>query len=209
MNHNSEIRIGGWINKSNTPTDLVQIKHFLQTLKAELINLTIITHTKQQNTYQEANYHPKNQTLFVDPHILAEIKAYKITLIEEHFSTSNSKPLLTDLTPLKIKNNSLKNHYSLFQINYQNETKNRIKELIGKMAIHNLKTLQLYPLDPNKRDKYNNPINTNYRKSLNIIYYQQEDLKYITSFITKAKQGYRVKKIRSGYLTNLNRINKK
>ncbi|MDV3138441.1 MAG: phase variable surface lipoprotein [Candidatus Phytoplasma australasiaticum] len=200
MNHHSEIRIGGWINKSNTPTDLAQIKHFLQTLKAEIINLTIVVHSKKKNTYQEANYRPQNQTLFVDTKILAEIKAYKITLIEEHFATINSKqPLLTDLTPLKIKNNSLKNHYPLFQINYQNETKNRIKELIGKMAIHNLKTLQLYPLDPNKRDKYNNPINTNYQKSLNIIYYQQKDLKYITSFITKAKQGYRVKKLHPMY----------
>ncbi|MDV3182314.1 MAG: hypothetical protein Q8869_00350, partial [Candidatus Phytoplasma australasiaticum] len=95
MNHNSEIRIGGWINKPHNPTDLAQIKHFLQVLKAEIINLTIVVHSKKKNTYQEANYRPQNQTHFVDPHILAEIKAYKITLIEEHFSTSNSKPLLT------------------------------------------------------------------------------------------------------------------
>ncbi|WP_304514250.1 hypothetical protein [Candidatus Phytoplasma bonamiae] len=67
------------------------------------------------------------------------------------------------------------------------------------MAVHNLKTLQLYPLDPNKRDKYNNPINTNYKKSLNIIYYQQEDLKFIKCFLTKAKQGYRVKKLHPKY----------
>ncbi|XFE94219.1 hypothetical Protein pso3_05410 [Candidatus Phytoplasma solani] len=48
-------------------------------------------------------------------------------------------------------------------------------------------------------DKYNNPINTNYKKGLNIIYYREEDLKYIKSFLTKTKQGYRVKKLHPMY----------
>ncbi|BAD04653.1 outer membrane receptor proteins ['Chrysanthemum coronarium' phytoplasma] len=100
---NKGIRIGGW-NTKTTPTDLDQIKLFLQTLKQDLINLTIITHSKKKNTYQEANYRPKNQTLFVDPQILDEIKQTKITLINDNFSSSNSKLLLSDLPPLKNQN---------------------------------------------------------------------------------------------------------
>ncbi|ABC65334.1 conserved hypothetical protein [Aster yellows witches'-broom phytoplasma AYWB] len=104
MNNNFDqgIRIGGW-NAKNNPTDLDQIKLFLQTLKQDLINLTIITHSKKKNTYQEANYRPKNQTLFIDPQILDEIKQTKITLINDNFSSSNSKLLLSDLPPLKPK----------------------------------------------------------------------------------------------------------
>ncbi|MGL9687983.1 MAG: phase variable surface lipoprotein, partial [Candidatus Phytoplasma sp. TWB_XP] len=56
-----EIRIGGWHTKT-TPNDLTQIKNFLKILKEDLINLTIISHSKKKNTYQEANYRPKNQT---------------------------------------------------------------------------------------------------------------------------------------------------
>ncbi|XFE94322.1 hypothetical Protein pso3_06470 [Candidatus Phytoplasma solani] len=48
-------------------------------------------------------------------------------------------------------------------------------------------------------DKYNNPTKTNYKKGLNIIYYREEDLKYIKSFLTKTKQGYRVKKLHPMY----------
>ncbi|WP_320411969.1 hypothetical protein [Candidatus Phytoplasma melaleucae] len=70
-----------------------------------------------------------------------------------------------------------------------------MKELIGKIEISKLKTLQLYSLNRHKLDKFNHPIKTNYKKGLNILYYQQEDLKYITSFITKDKQSYQVKKI--------------
>ncbi|WAN63173.1 hypothetical protein RS022_01990 [Candidatus Phytoplasma rubi] len=193
-----EIRIGGWETKS-TPNDLVQIKNFLQTLKQDLLNITIVSHSKKKNTYQEANYRPKNQTLFVDPQILEEIKQTKITLINDNFSSSNSKLLLSDLTPLKSQNNPLKHLYPLFQINYQNETKNRIKELIGKIDVNKLETLQLYQLDPQKLDKYHNPMKNNYKKGLNILYYQKEDLKYIQSFLTKDKQGYRVKKLHPKY----------
>ncbi|WP_017193096.1 hypothetical protein [Italian clover phyllody phytoplasma] len=77
--------------------------------------------------------------------------------------------------------------------------------MIGKINLHKLESLQLYQLEPNKLDKYNNPIKTNYKKGLNIIYYRPEDLKYIQFFLNKTKQGYRVKKIRSGYLSNLNK----
>ncbi|ABC65290.1 conserved hypothetical protein [Aster yellows witches'-broom phytoplasma AYWB] len=65
---------GGWETKS-TPNDLVQIKNFLQTLKGELLNITIVSHSKKKNSYQQANYRPKNQTLFVDPQILDEMKS--------------------------------------------------------------------------------------------------------------------------------------
>ncbi|MDO8057573.1 phase variable surface lipoprotein [Candidatus Phytoplasma gossypii] len=200
-NTNQEIRMGGK-NNQTTPDDLIPIKNFLISLKTDLINLTIVAHSKKKNTYQEANYRPKNQTLFVDSRILEEIKQLKITLIKD---TSNSKLLLTDLTPLKSPNNRLQNHHPLFQINYQNEKKNQIKKLIGKIDVNKLVTLQLYPLDPNKLDKYHKPIKTNYKKGLNIIYYRQEDLNFIQSFLTKAPQGYRVKKLRSGYLSNLNK----
>ncbi|WAN63112.1 hypothetical protein RS022_01140 [Candidatus Phytoplasma rubi] len=193
-----EIRIGGWRTKT-TPNDLTQIKNFLKILKEDLINLAIISHSKKKNTYQEANYRPKNQTLFVDPQILEEMKQTKITLINDNFSSSNSKLLLSDLTPLKSQNNPLKHLFNIFQINYKNEFKNIIKELIGKIDINKLETLQLYQLDPQKLDKYHKPMKTNYKKGLNIIYYRKEDLKYIQSFLTKDKQGYRVKKLRPDY----------
>ncbi|ABC65333.1 conserved hypothetical protein [Aster yellows witches'-broom phytoplasma AYWB] len=92
------------------------------------------------------------------------------------------------------QNNPLKTYHDIFQINYKNESKNIIKELIGKINLYKLENLQLYQLDPNKLDKYNKPIKTNYKKGLNIIYYRQEDLKYIQFFLTKTKQGYRAKK---------------
>ncbi|WZN38332.1 hypothetical protein M33023_01370 [Candidatus Phytoplasma asteris] len=40
-----------------------------------------------------------------------------------------------------------------------------------KNYLHKLETLQLQQLDPKKREKYNKPIKTNYKKGLNIIYY--------------------------------------
>ncbi|WEK82686.1 MAG: hypothetical protein PR2021_6210 [Candidatus Phytoplasma pruni] len=110
-----------------------------------------------------------------------------------------AKLLFSDLTSLKSQNNPLKTSHDIFQINYKNESKNAIKELIGKINTHKLETLQLYQLDPNKLDKYHNPIKTNYKKGLNIIYYRPEDLKYLQFFLTKTKQGYRVKKIRPDY----------
>ncbi|MBS2126421.1 phase variable surface lipoprotein ['Fragaria x ananassa' phyllody phytoplasma] len=204
---NQGIIKGGWVTNT-TPTDVEQIKQFLKILQEELINLTVITHSKKKNTYQEANYRPKNQTLFVDSQILAEIKQTKIALINNNLSSSSTKPLLSDLPPLKTQNNTLKHLFDIFQINYKNTSKNIIKELIGKINPHKLETLQLYQLDPNKVDKYNKPIKTNYKKSLNIIYYQEKDLKYIQFFLTKSKQGYRVKKVRSGYLSNLRKKTK-
>ncbi|WAN63485.1 hypothetical protein RS022_06490 [Candidatus Phytoplasma rubi] len=116
-----------------------------------------------------------------------------------------AKLLLSDLNPIKSQNNPLKNLFNIFQINYKNESKNIIKKLIGKIDVNKLETLQLYQLDPQKLDKYHKPMKTNYKKGLNIIYYQKEDLKHIQSFLTKDKQGYRVKKLRSGYLSNLNK----
>ncbi|MDO8054751.1 phase variable surface lipoprotein [Candidatus Phytoplasma australasiaticum] len=197
-NTHQEISMGGR-NNQTTPNDLIPVKNLLISLKTDLINLTIVAHSKKKNTYQEANYRPKNQTLFVDSRILEEIKQLKIALIKDNLSASNSKLLLTDLTPLKSPNNRLQNHYPLFQINYQNEKKNQIKTLIGKIDVNKLANLQLYPLDPNKLDKYHKPIKTNYKKGLNIIYYRQEDLKFIQSFLTKAPQGYRVKKLHPKY----------
>ncbi|WP_373403365.1 hypothetical protein [Candidatus Phytoplasma solani] len=198
--YNQEIRIGGWETKS-TPDDLVQIKNFLQTIKQELLNITIVSHSKKKNTYQQANYRPKNQTLFVDPQILEEIKKYRIEIIKNR-SPENDNNIITltnPTTPLKSQNNTLKTHFPIFQINYLNEQKDYIKELIGKIDVNKLETLQLYQLDAQKLDKYNNPINTNYKKGLNIIYYREEDLKYIKSFLTKTKQGYRVKKLHPMY----------
>ncbi|WP_349401927.1 hypothetical protein PSOL_07270 [Candidatus Phytoplasma solani] len=203
---NQEIRIGGWETKS-LPNDLVQIKNFLQTLKQDLLNITIVSHSKKKNSYQQANYRPKNQTLFVDPQILEEIKKYRIEIIKNRSpeNDNNNITLTNPTTPLKSQNNTLKTHFPIFQINYLNEQKDYIKELIGKINVDKLDTLKLYKLDTKKLDKYNNPINTNYKKGLNVIYYQLEDLKYIKLFITKNKQGYRVKKLRSGYLSNLNK----
>ncbi|XFE94328.1 hypothetical Protein pso3_06560 [Candidatus Phytoplasma solani] len=43
---NQEIRIGGWETKS-TPNDLEQIKNFLQALKQDLLNITIVSHSKK------------------------------------------------------------------------------------------------------------------------------------------------------------------
>ncbi|WP_373403156.1 hypothetical protein [Candidatus Phytoplasma solani] len=197
---NQEIRIGGWETKS-TPDDLVQIKNFLQTIKQELLNITIVSHSKKKNTYQQANYRPKNQTLFVDPQILEEIKKYRIEIIKSH-SPENDNNIITltnPTTPLKSQNNTLKTHFPIFQINYHNKQKDYIKELIGKINVDKLDTLKLYKLDTKKLDKYNNPIKTNYKKGLNIIYYQLEDFKHIKLFLTKSKQGYRVKKMRPDY----------
>lgn len=91
---NQEIRIGGWETKS-TPNDLEQIKNFLQTIKQELLNITIVSHSKKKNTYQQANYRPKNQTLFVDPQILEEMKKYRIEIIKSHSPENNNNNIHT------------------------------------------------------------------------------------------------------------------
>ncbi|MFG6084713.1 MAG: hypothetical protein AB3F67_4250 [Candidatus Phytoplasma solani] len=197
---NQEIRIGGWETKS-LPNDLEQIKNFLQTIKQELLNITIVSYSKKKNSYQQANYRPKNQTLFVDSQILEEIKKYRIEIIKtQPPENDNNNPTLTNpTTPLKSQNNTLKTHFPIFQINYLNKQKDYIKELIGKINVDKLDTLKLYKLDTKKLDKYNNPINTNYKKGLNIIYYQLEDFKHIKLFLIKSKQGYRVKKMRPDY----------
>ncbi|BAD04769.1 hypothetical protein PAM_684 [Onion yellows phytoplasma OY-M] len=199
-NTNQEIRIGGWETKT-TPNDLVQIKNFLQTIKQELLNITIISHSKKKNTYQQANYRPKNQTLFVDPQILDEMKKYRIEIIKTHSpeSDNNITTLTNHTNPPKSQNNTLKTHFPIFQINYSNKQKDFIKDLISKINIVKLDTLKLYKLDSQKRDKSNIPIKSNYKKGLNVIYYQLEDFKHIKIFLTKNKQGYRVKKIHPMY----------
>ncbi|CAM11689.1 Conserved hypothetical protein [Candidatus Phytoplasma australiense] len=180
--------LGNKNNKPTTPTDLQEIKTFLQALKEELINLTITPHSKKEGGYREANYRPKNQILFVDTRILEEIQTFRKSIIKDNniHNNNHSKPL---------SSNSLKTHFDNFQINYKNIAKDAIKETIGKIDINKLTTLRLFPLDPDKCDKFNNLIKTNYKKGLNIIYYRQEDLKHINFFITRAKQGYRVKKL--------------
>jgi uncharacterized protein YifN (PemK superfamily) len=194
-----EIRIGG-CRTIPTPNDLEKIKYFLQILKEELLNLTIVSHSKKKNSYQEANYHPKNQILFVDPHILDEMKKYRIDIIKtQSTAIYNNITLTKPITSSKRHNNTLKNYFPIFQINYLNEQKDHIKELISQITIDQLDTLKLYKLDTKKLDQYSNPIKTNYKKGLNVIYYQLEDLKHIKVFLTKNKQGYRVKKIRPYY----------
>ncbi|MDV3196221.1 MAG: hypothetical protein Q8885_01670, partial [Candidatus Phytoplasma stylosanthis] len=93
----------------------------------------------------------------------------------------------------------LQNYFPIFQINYQNNQKEEVKKVIGKINIPKLETLKLFQLNQQKKDKYGRPLKTNYKKGLNILYYRLEDLKYINFFLTKAKQGYRVKKIHPMY----------
>ncbi len=50
------------------------MQKFWQKLKGELLNIIIVSHSKKKNSYQQANQHPKKQTLFVYPQILDEIK---------------------------------------------------------------------------------------------------------------------------------------
>ncbi|WP_373402943.1 hypothetical protein [Candidatus Phytoplasma solani] len=133
------------------------------------------------------------------------LKKKKIEIIKPHSSENdnNNITLTNPTTPLKSQNNTLKTHFPIFQINYHNKQKDYIKELIGKIDVNKLETLQLYQLDAQKLDKYNNPTKTNYKKGLNIIYYREEDLKHIKSFLFKRKVGYWVKKPHPDYKKNL------
>ncbi|XKW59316.1 hypothetical protein ACGRT8_01500 [Candidatus Phytoplasma australasiaticum] len=100
---------------------------------------------------------------------------------------------------IKTLSNPLQNHFPIFQINYQNNQKEEVKKVIGKINMEKLETLRLFQLDQQKKDKYGQLLKTNYKKGLNILYYRLEDLKYIHFFLTKAKQGYRVKKLHPMY----------
>ncbi|WP_373403326.1 hypothetical protein [Candidatus Phytoplasma solani] len=134
------------------------------------------------------------------------LKKKKIEIIKPHSSENdNNNPTLTNpTTPLKSQNNTLKTHFPIFQINYHNKQKDYIKELIGiKIKVDRLDTLKLHKLNSKKLDKYNNPPKTNYNWGLNTVYYREEDLKHIKSFLFKRKVGYWVKKPHPDYKKNL------
>ncbi|MDV3195473.1 MAG: hypothetical protein Q8875_02310 [Pigeon pea little leaf phytoplasma] len=190
-NQEDRITIGGKISVTTNP-NLPQIKFFLATLTMEiLLAINIIAHTKKKNTYQKATFLIENQTLFVDTSLLEEIRNYKKELIQNK-AVHGEKEIKTSSDPLQ-------NHFPIFQINYQNNQKEEVKKVIGKINIPKLETLKLFQLDQQKKDKYGQLLKTNYKKGLNILYYRLEDLKYINFFLTKAKQGYRVKKIHPMY----------
>ncbi|MDV3158292.1 MAG: hypothetical protein Q8764_01210 [Pigeon pea little leaf phytoplasma] len=190
-NQEDRIIIEGKISVTTNP-NLPQIKFFLAALPMEiLLTINIIAHTKKKNTYQKATFLIENQTLFVDTAILEEIKNYKKELIQTK-AIQGEKVIKTFSDPLQ-------NYFPIFQINYQNNQKEEVKKVIGKINIPKLETLKLFQLNQQKKDKYGRPLKTNYKKGLNILYYRLEDLKYINFFLTKAKQGYRVKKIHPMY----------
>ncbi|MDV3195966.1 MAG: phase variable surface lipoprotein [Candidatus Phytoplasma stylosanthis] len=190
-NQEDRIIIEGKISVTTNP-NLPQIKFFLAALPTEiLLTINIIAHTKKKNTYQKATFLIENQTLFVDTAVLEEIKNYKKELIQTK-AVQGEKVIKTFSDPLQ-------NYFPIFQINYQNNQKEEVKKVIGKINIPKLETLKLFQLDQQKKDKYGQLLKTNYKKGLNILYYRLEDLKYINFFLTKAKQGYRVKKLRPDY----------
>ncbi|MDV3138684.1 MAG: hypothetical protein Q8872_02595 [Candidatus Phytoplasma australasiaticum] len=190
-NQEDRIIIGGKISVTTNP-NLPQIKFFLAALPMEiLLTINIIAHTKKKNTYQKATFLIENQTLFVDTSLLEEIKNYKKELIQTK-AVQGEKEIKTFFNPLQ-------NYFPIFQINYQNNQKEEVKKVIGKINIPKLETLKLFQLDRQKKDKYGQFLKTNYKKGLNILYYRQEDLKYINFFLTKSKKGYRVKKMHPMY----------
>ncbi|QKX95051.1 MAG: hypothetical protein RP166_6330 [Rapeseed phyllody phytoplasma] len=63
---------------------------------------------------------------------------------------SPTQILTNPITPPKSQNNTFKTHFPIFQINYLNEQKDYIKELISKINIDKLDTLKLYKLDDKK-----------------------------------------------------------
>ncbi|MDV3139506.1 MAG: phase variable surface lipoprotein [Candidatus Phytoplasma australasiaticum] len=198
-NHEDRIIIRGQRSATTNP-NLPQIKFFLAALPMEiLLTINIIPHTKKKHTYQKATFLIENQTLYLDTSLLEEIKNYKKELIQTKAQKSEKE--------MKILANALQNHFPLFQINYLDETKDRIKKILGNINIEKLETLRIFELDPTKVDKYGRPLKTNYKKGLNILYYRLDDLKYINFFLTKAKQGYRVKKLRPDYKRYLKQEN--
>ncbi|MDV3139572.1 MAG: phase variable surface lipoprotein [Candidatus Phytoplasma australasiaticum] len=144
-NKEYRITIGGKRSSAAHP-NLPQIKFFLAALPIEiLLAINIITNTKKQNTYQKATFLIENQTLFVDTSLLEEIKNYKKELIQTK-AVHGEKAIKTFSNPLQ-------NHFPLFQINYLDETKDRIKKIIGNINIEKLETLRIFELDATKVDK--------------------------------------------------------
>jgi len=87
--------------------------------------------------------------------------------------------------------------YDIFKHNYKNLEKNRIKEVLKVIPINKLQNLKLYKLDPNKKDKFDKLIKTNFKNYKKpILYYQLTDLLIIKQFLKQTKQGYDVKKCR-------------
>ncbi|MDV3166561.1 MAG: hypothetical protein Q8807_02710 ['Waltheria sp.' little leaf phytoplasma] len=198
-NPENHITMGGQ-RFTQAHANLPQIKFFLAVLPLEiLLAINIISHTKKKNIYQKANFLIENQTLYLDNSLLEEIRNYKKELIQTKAQKGEKET--------KILVNALQNHFPIFKINYLDATKDRIKKIIGNINLEKLETLRIFELNATKVDKYNQPLKTNYKKGLNIIYYRSEDLKYINFFLAKAKQGYRVKQLRPDYKRYLKKEN--
>nr|WP_320416412.1 hypothetical protein ['Planchonia careya' phytoplasma] len=98
----------------------------------------------------------------MDTSLLEEIKNYKKELIQTK-AVQGEKAIKTFSDPLQ-------NYFPIFQINYQNNQKEEVKKVIGKINIPKLETLKLFQLDQQKKDKYGQLLKNNYKKGLNILF---------------------------------------
>jgi hypothetical protein len=88
--------------------------------------------------------------------------------------------------------------YPIFQKNYKNLEKDRIKEILKKIPIEKLSILELRKLKFDKKDTFDKFTKTNFKivRKKPILFYQETDLSIIKQFLKKTKQGFDVKKCR-------------
>ncbi|WP_284928785.1 hypothetical protein [Candidatus Phytoplasma sp. AldY-WA1] len=188
--------------KSNTSSNkqIIELKTELEKIKPEvLLAVRIYEHTGKSKNNKKINLklNGKNGPDIYTP---SELKNSVVELLKSFQPSNQEQPTLP-----QNDNNNQKNEpepskietiatYNIFKKNYKNLEKNRIKEILKTIPINKLQDLKLYKIDPDKKDKFDKPIRTNfknYKKS--ILYYRETDLSIIKQFLKQTKQGFDVK----------------
>jgi hypothetical protein len=110
------------------------------------------------------------------------------TIIQANNNIEDNKPELPKVETIAT--------YPIFQKNYTNLDKDRIKEVLKKIPIEKLTGLELRELKLNTKDGFDKLIKTNFKivRKKPILFYQEADLSIINQFLRKSKQdGYKVK----------------
>jgi hypothetical protein len=184
--------------KSNTSSNkqIIELKAKLEKINPILLpQIRIFKHKKKNIT--KINFMIDDLIVYVPNELKDSVEELLKSL-----QSNNQEQSKTTQVNNNIENNKLESPkietiatYDIFKINYTNSDENRIKDVLKAIPIDKLQDLKLYELDPNKKDKFDKSIKTNFKnyKAKPILYYQLTDLPIIKRFFKLTKKGYDVK----------------
>ncbi|MFP7699458.1 hypothetical protein [Candidatus Phytoplasma pyri] len=165
------------------------------------LNISIQKYTKKNKIFEYYNY--KTHTLFVSKTNYQTIINEKAMILQQ--LNQNSSIIEPKFNQLDSKNDYFNDtkylgNESIFQHQYHDVNKNRIKNLLIPILKTKLPTLKLIPFkNETKVDKFNQALKTNYSFKYNQILYLETDLVYLKFFLKSTNQGFKIRNNRLNF----------